>query len=176
MRRALLACSLLAACGSNVPPPTPKPVQTDAPGLLPPETTTTTTTLAPVTTVAETTTTTEPPAEVESEAVPTTTVRRVTVTTEYDPPSPQGQTTRQGSGECGGDLPPCTVLARESGGDLTIYNTQGSGASGKWQAMPGTWDGYGGYNNAADAPEAVQDAFAAELWNHGLGCAHWQAC
>lgn len=71
---------------------------------------------------------------------------------------------------------PAYICDRESGGDLTVYNHQGSGASGKYQFMPRTWNGYGGYANAADAPEAVQDAKATELWAGGAGCGHWSAC
>jgi len=81
-----------------------------------------------------------------------------------------------GSGACGGNLPPCYVMNRESGGSLTVYNTEGSGAAGKWQFMPGTWAGYGGYASAADAPESVQDAKAADTWSGGSGCNHWNAC
>jgi hypothetical protein len=89
-----------------------------------------------------------------------------------------------GSGACGGDLPPCWVLARESKGDLTVWNggchdgpcPGGSMASGKWQFLRSTWAGYGGYLDAADAPEDVQDARAREVWADGAGCSHWQAC
>jgi soluble lytic murein transglycosylase-like protein len=84
------------------------------------------------------------------------------------------------SGEWDGSGTPCAIpqyiCDRESGGDPTVYNQQGSGASGKYQAMPGTWGGYAGYANAADAPEEVQDQWAAELWDGGNGCAHWSAC
>jgi soluble lytic murein transglycosylase-like protein len=48
------------------------------------------------------------------------------------------------------------IIERESGGNPTIYNESGSGASGLVQFMPGTWGGYDGYANAADAPAAVQ--------------------
>lgn len=71
---------------------------------------------------------------------------------------------------------PAYICERESGGDPTVYNTAGSGASGKYQFMPRTWNGYGGYANAADAPEWVQDQKAAELWAGGAGCSHWSAC
>ena len=81
-----------------------------------------------------------------------------------------------GSGRCGGNLPPCYVVDRESKGQIDIYNTQGSGASGKYQFMPETWNGYGGYANAADAPESVQDAKAEEVWAGGAGCSHWSSC
>mgnify|MGYP003876027925 CR=1 FL=1 len=94
----------------------------------------------------------------------------------------QGQVLTQvrSAAEWDGTGTPCAIpqyiCERESGGDPTVYNHQGSGASGKYQAMPGTWGGYGGYNNAADAPEEVQDQWATELWNNGNGCSHWSAC
>jgi hypothetical protein len=77
-----------------------------------------------------------------------------------------------GSGRCGGDLPPCSVMQRESGGNIRAQNPSSS-ASGKWQFIDSTWNGYGGYASAADAPEAVQDAKARELWAGGAGCGHW---
>jgi hypothetical protein len=77
------------------------------------------------------------------------------------------------SGNCGGSLPPCWIMMRESGGNIRAMNP--SGAAGKWQIMPGTWNGYGGYASAADAPEAVQDAKAATMapcnWNAPNYCA-----
>lgn len=78
------------------------------------------------------------------------------------------------SGRCGGALPSCSVMACESGGSLTARNP--SGASGKWQIMPGTWNGYGGYSSADAAPEEVQDAKARELWAGGAGRGHWRQC
>ncbi len=65
------------------------------------------------------------------------------------------------------------IIARESGGDPTVYNTSGSGASGLYQFMPGTWDGYGGYENAADAPPEVQQQKFNEVWAGGAGSSHW---
>jgi hypothetical protein len=70
---------------------------------------------------------------------------------------------------------PAYICARESSA-INKYNYQGSGASGKYQAMKSTWGGYAGYENAADAPEAIQDLWASELWNNGRGCSHWSAC
>jgi hypothetical protein len=80
-----------------------------------------------------------------------------------------------GSGACGGDLPPCYVMRRESGGSLTAQNPT-STASGKWQFLRSTWAGFGGYSEAWMAPESVQDAKARILWDGGRGCSHWSAC
>lgn len=81
----------------------------------------------------------------------------------------------QGSGACGGNLPPCYVMMRESRGSLTAKNPN-STASGKWQFLDSTWAGYGGYAHASDAPESVQDARAAQVWAGGSGCSNWSAC
>ena len=62
-------------------------------------------------------------------------------------------------------------MMRESGGNPTVYNP--SGASGKWQFMPGTWAGYGGSGSATQAPEWVQDARAAQIWAGGAGASNW---
>ncbi|WP_426572308.1 transglycosylase family protein [Aquihabitans sp. McL0605] len=79
------------------------------------------------------------------------------------------------TGRCGGDLPPCYIMNRESGGSLTAKNPSSS-ASGKWQFLDSTWAGYGGYSSASQAPESVQDAKARQLWAGGSGCGHWSAC
>lgn len=81
-------------------------------------------------------------------------------------------------GRCGGDLPPCWVLKREStspsypnGGDPNAYNPtgcSGRGCRGKWQCDPATCDGTG--------TEAEQDAEARRVWANGRGCSHWAAC
>lgn len=80
---------------------------------------------------------------------------------------------------CGGDLPPCYVAERESHGDYSAVNPTGCGGrtcGGKWQFDPWTWNNYGGYQFAQDAPPEVQDAKARELWEGGNGCSHWAAC
>lgn len=94
-----------------------------------------------------------------------------------------------GTGACGGDLPPCWRLAIESHGNLRAVNPTGCGGRGcygKWQFDPRTWLAcwgrscagltYQGYARADEAPEAVQDARAREVWNGGRGCAQWHAC
>lgn len=85
---------------------------------------------------------------------------------------------------CGGDLPPCFVLRRESDGDPLIWNggchdgpcPGGSTASGLWQFLRTTWARFAGYLNAADAPPSVQNEKARLTWAGGRGCSHWAAC
>ncbi len=89
-------------------------------------------------------------------------------------PSP-APVAEQGTGRCGGDLPPCYVMMRESGGNIRAQNPTSS-ASGKWQFIRSTWAGFGGYAEAYLAPESVQDAKARILWAGGAGCGHWSAC
>jgi hypothetical protein len=84
-------------------------------------------------------------------------------------------TGRASAHPCGGSLPPCYVMMRESGGDIHAENPH-STASGKWQFVDGTWGGYGGYGHASNAPESVQDERARQVWAGGAGCSHWSAC
>lgn len=77
--------------------------------------------------------------------------------------------------QCGGSLPPCYVMWRESGGNPLAENPI-STASGKWQFLDTTWNGYGGYSHASHAPVQVQDAKARELWAGGAGASHWACC
>lgn len=87
----------------------------------------------------------------------------------------QSSPTVRGTGACGGDLPSCAIMECESGGALNVWNGQGSSASGKWQITEGTWGGYGGYPNAASAPEEVQDEKAREL-KRDRGTQPWESC
>lgn len=87
---------------------------------------------------------------------------------------------------CGGALPYCWVLSRETGGtgSPTSWNPTGCyerktghrGCGGKWQFSWSTWGGYGGYDTANLAPEWLQDEKAAALWAAPHGCHHWAAC
>jgi hypothetical protein len=79
-----------------------------------------------------------------------------------------------GTGRCGGNLPPCGVMTCESGGSLTAVNgTNPARPAGKWQIIGPTWNGYGGYATADQAPEAVQDAKAEQLYAGGAGRSQW---
>lgn len=90
-------------------------------------------------------------------------------------PAPEAPTV----GGCGGDLPPCYVVARESGGSYTAVNATGCGGNGcfgKYQ-FSGAWAGKLGLPaDIARATPAQQDAAARELWADGAGCSNWSAC
>lgn len=62
------------------------------------------------------------------------------------------------------------IRMRESGGNYAT-NT-GNGYYGAYQYDVGTWNNYGGYRYASDAPPAVQDAKAAETYA-ARGCSPW---
>jgi Transglycosylase-like domain len=78
-----------------------------------------------------------------------------------------------GGGTCAGSIPG-NVIYRESKCDPKAVNSR-SGAAGKYQVLPSTWAGYGGYGSAADAPEAVQDQWAADAYAQ-VGCRPWGGC
>lgn len=55
-----------------------------------------------------------------------------------------------------------TIRALESGGDYTA-EAAGSTASGAYQFVDGTWNGFGGYDRALGAPPQLQDLKASEM-------------
>jgi hypothetical protein len=73
----------------------------------------------------------------------------------------------------GGYAIPERIVMCESGGDYRAQNPNSS-ASGAYQIIDSTWDGYGGYQSAGDAPPHVQDQRAAQLWAGGAGRHHWE--
>ena len=64
-------------------------------------------------------------------------------------------------GEARLDAVLATIRTLESGGNYTAQ-ARGSSASGAYQFVDGTWNGYGGYPHAWQAPAVVQDAKASE--------------
>jgi hypothetical protein len=88
---------------------------------------------------------------------------------------------------CGGDLPPCYVKQRESGGNYNARNNESAGAAcGAWQLILSTYRAVmlrmgneallDQYPDACAAPPQLQDAVARDLWALGAGCGHWSAC
>lgn len=61
----------------------------------------------------------------------------------------------------------------ESGGSYTAQNAH-STASGAYQVLDSTWNRYGGYARAKDAPPEVQEQFAQQLYNRS-GTTPWNA-
>jgi Transglycosylase-like domain len=79
---------------------------------------------------------------------------------------------RTGRGGGGRSCEPESIVQRESKGDPNAVNPS-SGAGGKYQFLPSTWSGSGGYARAEDAPESVQDERFNEMWAGGAGSSHW---
>ena len=66
------------------------------------------------------------------------------------------------------------IKRKESGGRYDAQNPR-STASGAYQVLDGTWNGYQGYRRASDAPPEVQDQFARELYAR-RGSQPWVVC
>ncbi len=59
---------------------------------------------------------------------------------------------------CGGVEPVlATIRTMESGGNYAAEAAGVATASGAYQFTDGTWNGYGGFSHAADAPPSIQD-------------------
>lgn len=72
------------------------------------------------------------------------------------------------------NMPAGCIRKYESGGTTDEGGNYQDSGGGAYQIIHSTWDGYGGYANAEDAPNSVQDAKAAELWAQN-GQGHWAA-
>lgn len=95
-------------------------------------------------------------------------------------PAPVAPAQFSGSQSAGGDDFLSCVRNRESGGDYTIHNSGGSGASGAYQFVPGTWNAIAAASGRGDlvgvdpasASPADQDAMALALYGQ-RGSAPW---
>lgn len=64
------------------------------------------------------------------------------------------------------------IAKYESGGNPRAENPNSS-ASGLYQFIDGTWNHFGGYARAKDAPVSVQTQKFYQLWDNGRGAGHW---
>lgn len=143
-RLALAAATTLAACSPTPTAPAPPPTTTTAP----PAPTTAPTTAPPPQVAAH------PPRPVPAEVGATT-------------PEPTTE------GMPGQEATLAAIARCESGGDYNAENPT-STASGRYQVLDSTWDGYGGYERASDAPPDVQEAWAREAYARA-GTTPWRA-
>lgn len=97
----------------------------------------------------------------------------------YEPPAQASEpqpapapATSYGSGSGCDYAIPCEIVMCESGGNYDAENPT-STASGAYQIIDGTWDGYGGYSHASDAPPHIQDERAAQIYAGGSGRGNW---
>lgn len=67
---------------------------------------------------------------------------------------------------------PTAIVMCESGGNAKAENPS-STASGLYQILDSTWNGYGGYSHAADAPVELQHQKASQIWAGGAGRGAW---
>jgi hypothetical protein len=64
------------------------------------------------------------------------------------------------------------IAKYESGGNPRAENPR-STASGLYQFIDGTWNKFGGYSRAKDAPVAIQTKKFYQVWDHGRGARNW---
>ena len=162
---------------TTAPPPPPAttapPVAAPAPATSAPQTTTAVPPATSPATSAVTPTVGEAPTT--SPAAPTTTPSPVTVpavSTTVPPPEPAQQNVIVFPEQIANIL--ATIRYLESRGNYTIGPNRGN-ASGAYQFIESTWNGYGGYRHAYQAPPAVQDERAGadvqrflEMWNNDV--------
>lgn len=77
------------------------------------------------------------------------------------------------SGGSSGALPSCTWVP-ESGGNWSAYNAS-SGAGGRYQILPSTWQAYGGTGSPQTASPAEQTTVAQRVYA-GQGPSAWVNC
>lgn len=86
---------------------------------------------------------------------------------------PRASRSAKRSRGCAGQRSLEQIAQDESGGNYSAQNPRSS-ASGKYQVLDGTWDGYGGYARAKDAPPHVQEQWAREAYAKS-GSRPWRA-
>lgn len=80
-----------------------------------------------------------------------------------------------GGGSCYASQVPAGIIDRESKGDPTVWNTEGSGAWGCFQFMPGTWaSSCSDLGVHGQASVSAQVACADRVWAGGAGASHWR--
>ncbi len=99
-------------------------------------------------------------AAAEAARVAATEVQAERVTRDTSP-APQYSDPVPSSGDNADTLACIRAHESDSAGGYSAVNSS-SGAGGAYQALPSTWDGYGGYARAEDAPPEVQDQWANE--------------
>ncbi len=166
-RHVAAAVGLLVVGACSHPHPAPAVRATHPAPELPALDTATYADVVPVTTTVApepVTTTSEAPVAPVATPVPVTTTTEPAGEADRQKPSVMG-------GRCGGDLPPCYVVQRESGGDPGAVNPS-SGAAGKWQMLPSTSAALGYPRPMNTYDEATQDEAAAKLYAQ-VGCSAW---